>query len=354
LKILLLDLGKQMRGGQRQVLYLARHLQKNDDFDPLIVVPETSPLLEHAREWGISCKTIISASDLNPINILNFFKLIRKYGPDVIHTNDAKGASLAALAKTAARRDFKLVHSRRVSYSPKKGWSTKKYLMGDMVVGVSQEICRTMIKCGVRKEYTKAIHSGIDTTLYSSSKNRGSLFTIGSIGALTKQKGTHVLLEALKLLKNCKDLPEWQCLIAGNGPLMKDLQEHAQKYGISNSILFLGHAESTTVLEKIDVLAVPSVDGEGSNAVIKEGWATGTPLVASDLPSNLELVTEGKDGLVFPNKDAAALADAISKLMTDKKLAQQLVQEGYSSVQRFSVEMMGDKYVELYKSLLRQ
>lgn len=351
MKILLLDLGKQMRGGQRQVLYLARHLQNIPGFEPHIVAPEASPLPGRAREWSIPCSTIPAASDLNPVNILSFFKLLKKIRPNVIHTNDAKGASLGSLAKSASRHDFKLIHSRRVSYSPKKGWSTKKYAMGDMIVGVSKEICQAMTGCGIDERKTRVIHSGIDANLYSPRKSKESLFTIGAIGALTKQKGMHVLLDALKELRQKTNLPEWQCLIAGNGPLMNDLQSHANVLGISDAILFLGHAESTTVLEKIDVLAVPSVDGEGSNAVIKEGWATGTPLITSDLPSNLELVTDKQDGLVFPNRDAKALAEALSRLMTDDDLARSLVKAGHDSVDRFSVQVMGEQYVQLYKEL---
>jgi glycosyltransferase involved in cell wall biosynthesis len=223
--------------------------------------------------------------------------------------------------------------------------------MGDMIVGVSKEICQAMTGCGIDERKTRVIHSGIDANLYSPRKSKESLFTIGAIGALTKQKGMHVLLDALKELRQKTNLPEWQCLIAGNGPLMNDLQSHANVLGISDAILFLGHAESTTVLEKIDVLAVPSVDGEGSNAVIKEGWATGTPLITSDLPSNLELVTDKQDGLVFPNRDAKALAEALSRLMTDDDLARSLVKAGHDSVDRFSVQVMGEQYVQLYKEL---
>lgn len=354
MKVLLLDLGKQVRGGQRQVLYLARYLCDETSIEPVIVALKTSPLVVRAQQYGIPCHTLSSESDLNPANWFSFLRLLQKVKPDIVQTNDAKGASLAAIVKKIYWKTFTLIHTRRVSYKPKRGWSSKKYIQGDAIVGVSQEISQGMIACGVPEDKAYTIHSGIDTSLYISSQSpdKKTRFTIGAIGALTKQKGTRVLFDALVRLQTKANLPPWQCLVAGDGPLMKELQKYAYEQGISDNILFLGHAESVNVLEKIDILVVPSVDGEGSNAVIKEGWATGTPLIVSDLPSNLELITDSKDGLVFPNKDHYALARAIKQLMVRAELGQELAEEGKKRVQFFCVEAMGRQYRELYEKLL--
>ncbi len=351
MKILLLDLGKQLRGGQRQVYYLARHLMNIDGFSPLIVAPKGAPLLNLAEDEGIPHRHLISSSDLNPINVINFFKILKQEHPAIVHTNDAKGASLAALAKTTNKTKFKLVHTRRVSYKFKKGWSTQKYLIGDMIVGVSKEIQQRMVESGVEEKRTETIHSGIDLNRYSTQKLPNDLLTIGTIGALTRQKGTKVLLEALVHLKKDDTLPPWQCLIAGDGPLMKDLQEQAHANKINDKTLFLGHKDSREVLQRIDILAVPSVDGEGSNAVIKEGWATGTPLISSNLPSNLELVTGGQNGLVFANKDSVALASAIKSLMTSRKTGKKIRKSGFESVKLYTDRAMAEKYAALYREL---
>ncbi|WP_147821490.1 glycosyltransferase family 4 protein [Salidesulfovibrio onnuriiensis] len=353
MKILLLDLGKQLRGGQRQVHYLARHLSQEAGFEPIIAAPKGAPLLDLAESAGIPTHTLVSSSDLNPINVISFFKLLKQVKPDIVHTNDAKGASLAALAKTSGKARFKLVHTRRVSYKFKKGWSTKKYLAGDAVVGVSREIQKNMVQCGVEQSRSRAIHSGIDLSRYTTEKLPNDLLTIGTIGALTKQKGIRVLLDALKELKKDDTLPAWQCIIAGDGPLMKELQERAHSNEINDRILFLGYKDSREILQRIDILAVPSVDGEGSNAVIKEGWATGTPLVSSNLASNLELVTGGQNGLVFANRDSLALASALKSLMTSKTTANKIRKGGFESVRAFTDKAMAEQYVSLYRELVR-
>lgn len=124
MKILLLDLGKIMRGGQRQVYYLARHLARTSGFDPLVVLPAKAPLRTLLDKDAIPYVTLPSSSDLNIFNIFRLLRVITTHRPAIIHTNDAKGASLAALAKKILG-EFKLVHSRRVSYPLKRGWSKR-------------------------------------------------------------------------------------------------------------------------------------------------------------------------------------------------------------------------------------
>lgn len=340
-----------MRGGQRQVYYLARHLAKTPGFEPIVALPAKAPLRPLLEEEGIPCALLPSSSDLNPYNIFRFLRIVASHQPAIIHTNDAKGASLGALAKKWLG-EFQLIHSRRVSYRLKPGWSKKKYLSGDALVAVSEEIQEVLVQCGIPKEKTRTIHSGIDPTTYPSEKREHRVFTIGAVGALSTQKGFEVLIDALAELKQDSSMPEWQCLIAGDGPLFQELKVRADQLGMAESILFLGYRDSREVLPEIDILTVPSVDGEGSNAVIKEGWASETPVITSDLPSNLELVTHELDGLVFRNRDAKELAAAISRLTNDKDLSNSLVKNGSETITRFTDNTMAEKYCDLYRELL--
>lgn len=350
LKVLLLDLGKIMRGGQRQVYYLARALHHAQGFDPLVAIPGDSPLKALFLADGIPFAELPSHSDYNPMNVFRMLSLVKSFKPDVVHTNDAKGASLGALAKKL-RNTFRLVHSRRVSYKLKPGWSRNKYLLGDVMVAVSREIQEILVTCGVPEEKTTVIHSGIDPAMYSTEPRHHPMLTLGAVGALSSQKGFEVLIEALAHLRKSPDMPNWQCMIAGEGPMQQDLKRQAEKLKLADSILFLGYRDSREVLPEIDILTVPSVDGEGSNAVIKEGWATRTPVITSDLPSNLELVAHERDGLVFKNRDAADLAACIVRLVNDKELSDRLVEGGAESVTGYTDKTMARRYMALYKGL---
>lgn len=350
MKVLLLDLGMIMRGGQRQVFYLARYLVQTSGFDPLVAVPRNAPLIPLLDEAAIPYVTLPSSSDFNPFNIYRLLRTIASHQPAIVHTNDAKGASLAALSKKILGK-FKLIHSRRVSYRLKRGWSKEKYLCGDALVAVSMEIQEVLESCGIPSEKTSTIHSGIDPDMYTTEKRKHPVLTIGAVGALSTQKGFEVLIEALAHLKRNVSMPDWQCMIAGEGPLQQELKVQAEKLDLAESILFLGYRDSRKVLPEIDILIVPSVDGEGSNAVIKEGWATETPVITSDLPSNLELVTHEQNGLVFRNRDAAELSSAISRIANDSELADKLITNGAESVKKFTDKTMADQYMDLYRRL---
>lgn len=350
MKVLLLDLGKIIRGGQRQVFYLARRLAQTPGFEPLVAVPKNAPLRTLLDEANLPYVTLPSSSDLNPFNLFRLLRIIALHQPMIVHTNDAKGASLAALAKKILG-EFKLVHSRRVSYRLKPGWSKKKYLHGDALVAVSREIQEVLESCGIPPEKTRTIHSGIDADMYTTEKRKHPVLTIGAVGALSTQKGFEVLIEALAHLKLDNSMPDWQCLIAGEGPLQHDLKAQAEKLGLAESILFLGYRDSREVLPEIDILTIPSVDGEGSNAVIKEGWATETPVITSDLPSNLELVTHEHDGLVFRNRDATELSTAISRIANDSDVSDKIVTNGSKSVTQYTDKTMADQYMALYRDL---
>lgn len=343
-------MGKILRGGQRQVFYLARGLARTPGFEPLVVLPAKAPLRPLLEEAGIPHVTLPSASDLNPLTLFSLMRVTARFRPDVIHTNDAKGASLGALLKKL-RGNCRLIHSRRVSYPLKTGWSKRKYLEGDRLVAVSGEIRDVLVACGVPAEKTAVIHSGIDATRYTREKRRHPMLTIGAVGALSSQKGFEVLIDALGALKEDDSLPAWQCLIAGDGPLFSQLKARADRLDLSRSILFLGHRDSREVLPEIDILTVPSVDGEGSNAVIKEGWASGTPVITSDLPSNLELVAHELNGLVFRNRDPRELARAISRVHGEPHLAARLVENGTASLADYTDEIMAAKYIEIYRTL---
>ena len=210
---------------------------------------------------------------------------------------------------------------------------------------------------GVAADKLCVIHSGIDPTRYPLCDRADAVVpkVIGFVGALTSQKGCAVLLDALALLAK-EALPAWKALLVGDGPLRAGLERQAASLGLMDGgaerVRFLGFRESREVMPGMDVLAVPSVDGEGSSGVIKEAWVTGLPVVVSDLPSNLELVQPDDSGLCVPVGDAATLADALSRLLSDAPLRRRLRTGGAKRVQSFTDTAMAERYVALYRDMV--
>ncbi len=334
-----LDLGGEYRGGQRQVLYLAR-AQHLDGMAVQIAAPRGAPLLDHAGQQGVSTLSLPGRFDFDPRNVAAL--ALGLTAGHILHTHDARGASLGALVRLT-RPGLALIHTRRVSYPLGRGWSRWKYRLADMVVCVSQEVREQVVRAGVSR--AAVIPSAIVLARYSP-RQVGNHGRIGIIGALSPQKGHDQLFRALARLDTVPEV--W---IVGKGRLEQRLRDLADELGIAGRIEWKGQVESPQILPWLDVLAVPSAHGEGSSGVIKEGWAAGVPVVCSDLPANLELVRHEDNGLVFANGRPDELARQLRRLAGEPELAASVVRGGSLSVQDYDVSCMYQAYQGLYQTL---
>lgn len=351
MRVLLLDLGLELRGGQRQVYYLARALARTPDMEPLVACPRTGKLAELLRDEGLPVLGLPGRSPANPLLLRWMGQRLRDFPPDIVHTHDANAATVGAFYKLLHSGTL-LIHSRRVSYPLRRGLRSWKYRIADAVVGVSREIADGMIGAGIPASRVSAIHSGIDPSRYRPHEARqdgGFLFQ--SIGAFTPQKGYSVLVRAMAELRK-RSLPPWAVRIVGDGPLLDPIKEEARNLGVDALLALPGRRDSVDMLPDCDALVVPSVDGEGSSGAIKEGWVTGVPVICSALASNQELVRGDENGLLAAVGDPVSLADAMARCLTDEGLRARLAEAGSRSVLEFTDTRMAEQYMDLYRRLM--
>lgn len=353
--VLLLDMGHGFRGGQRQVLYLARALSASAEFSPLLLCVD-GPLAKAAQSENLPVH-ILPPRIWRPdfwMQIWSVCARAVKSGSVILHTHDAHAATAGAVLRTLLP-SLRLIHSRRVSYPLHSGIRTWKYRRADAVTGVSAAITRSLAMSGLDPARLHTIHSGIDPATYpcrTDEESRASPFQFLSIGALTPQKGFEVLLEAAAKLNATPDLPPWRVRLVGNGPLRDPLIVRRARLGLEERVDMPGRRESRDELPHAQALIVPSVDGEGSSGTIKEGWATGLPVLASDLPSNGELITPEHSGLLFVSGDADSLARAMIRLLTDAPLCASLVRGGMDTLPRFTAACMAESTMKLYRGFV--
>ena len=358
MKILHIDLGNDMRGGQWQVLYLTSFLSRHSEFPPVVACPKNAPLGQKLRDHGIEVIDLPSAGRWNPISITRLLWARRKQRFALIHTHDARSAALGAMLRRLWGKQVKLIHTRRVSY-PVKRSSLGKYRLADRIVGVSQDIVNSLVYCGLPEEKLQAIHSGIDLSRYTCRQpGAAQHFVFAMVGAFTPQKGHNVLLKAMALLNERGSLrtalPPWEVRMIGSGPLFESVLAKARELGVDAHLAMLGQQDAGKILPYCDAMLVPSVDGEGSSGAIKEAWAVGLPLICSDLPANLELAIPENNCLTFASGQEAALAEAMHRLLLNPGLCERLVNGGKASVTRFTAEKMAAAYVSLYQELLTE
>jgi len=149
-------------------------------------------------------------------------------------------------------------------------------------------------------------------------------------------------------------VPSITCLIAGQGPLLRDLQRTSIKLGIDKSVLFLGFREDVKeILPLLDIFVLPSL-WEGLPVSIMEAMAMGRPVIATDVGGCAELVLDGVTGLLVSPKDADALSKAIVSLLQDKERAGKMGLEGQERIKLFTAEEMVRKTEALYEHLLKE
>jgi glycosyltransferase involved in cell wall biosynthesis len=101
-------------------------------------------------------------------------------------------------------------------------------------------------------------------------------------------------------------------------------------------------------MASLDLLALSSLSGEGSPAVIKEAMASGVPVAATDLDGVREIVEEGREALLVPPGEPEPLARAIVRAAHDPSLRSALIAAGRARVQEFSSERMVERSIEVY------
>jgi len=145
------------------------------------------------------------------------------------------------------------------------------------------------------------------------------------IGRISRIKGLHVLLEALKGLDNRKYLLDIYGLIGKNNDFYQECQRFTSAHGLS--VEFKGaipHQEIFGTLSRYDLLCLPSLFSEMSPLVIQEAFKTGTPVIGSEVPGITEEVKNGINGFIFPFDDADALRTIFAGILNDPGVIREL------------------------------
>lgn len=154
------------------------------------------------------------------------------------------------------------------------------------------------------------------------------------IGRLVREKGVHVLLDAVPII--LAQVPNTKFVISGKGPYLNELQNQASRLGIAGKIYFTGYIDDYTrnsLYSWADVAVFPSLY-EPFGIVALEAMAARTPVVISDTGGLSEIVTHNFDGLKAYPGNPRSLADMILRILLNPQLAQQLQQNAYLKVKR--------------------
>src|SRR5215212_2167422 len=175
----------------------------------------------------------------------------------------------------------------------------------------------------------------------------GEPLEIVFVGQAVDRKGLPILLRAFEALRG--HVPARLTIIGASDPEVAPLLVERDGVHVLGRV---SDAEKRAALERADVLAAPSLGGESFGMVLTEGFAAGTPVVASDIAGYRDVVADGVDGLLVPRGDATALAETLRDLALDPARTRVLGTAAAFSAERFAWPKVASEVVDTYEDAI--
>jgi len=355
---LVVDLGRDFRGGQDQALLLLRGLLKRGHAPELITLRD-SLLARRAREAGAivheipqKCRRLAAA--------LAIRRLLRNRRVDVVHANEPHALTSAWLART--HRFVPLLVSRRVELPMSSdSFSMARYRAASRVIAVSDFVEKSIRGSGLPSDRVKVIFVGVEIPAAVSqadrdlARNRFAIpresVCLSNVAALVPEKGHVLLLRAFAELR--AQFPQCVLLIAGDGREKANLQALAMELRLEGAVKFPGFVSDVeSVYAATDLFVFPS-HHEPLACAMLSAMAYGLPVVAFHRGGNPEAIEDGKNGLLVKELDPTALAAALARLVAHPEDAARLGQAARETVlTRFSEDRMTEETLRLYEHLV--
>ncbi|MFA5139484.1 MAG: glycosyltransferase [Elusimicrobiota bacterium] len=358
-----LDSERSLRGGERQLLYLAAHLRRRGHRN-IVVCRRGFPLHREAERLGFETLHLPFWGEWDPVSAWLLSRATQGAKRPVLHAHTAHAAALACLASRFSRLPW--VAHRRVDF---RIHGALKYRRAAAVIAVSDYVRKTLLEGGVARvqvvpdcipvtdEEASAAGCALlrPPTAPDREEARRSLSRefglpldrpwVGNLAALVPHKDQATLLRA------AARVPDARFAFVGGGPLLDDLKGLARSLGILDRVAFAGfQRDPSRWLRGLD-LYVQSSWGEGMGSVLLEAMACAVPIAATDAGGIPEVVRHGETALLAPARDPEGLARVISESLQDRAGADRRARAARKALESFSLTRLGDRVLAVYEGL---
>ncbi len=343
-------------GVERGVIDLARAMKKHGE--EIHVMSRGGALVQELVKMGVPHYALpVHDKSIWSLRLVKeIAKIIERERIDIVHARSRVPAWLAYLAARRTNCDF---------ITTCHGYYSKHFLSrimgwGKRVIVISHSIGRRMIDdFHVPPERIRLIHRGVDLTQYTFSpekylKPAGEKFKIVNIGRITPIKGQKEFIQAIHLLS--KQIPNVEAWIVGSADDRKmeyfeELKLFVERTGMTKHVKFLGtRRDIPELLREADLLVLSTKIPEAFGRVIIEAGAVGTAVCASRIGGILDIVEDGKNGLLFYPLHIEEMVKAMTQLLKNRKQCYDFAHKLREKVEReFSLEQMVDKTLEVYR-----
>lgn len=173
-----------------------------------------------------------------------------------------------------------------------------------------------------------------------------------AVGRLDYQKGFDRLIEAWHLVQGDGEYHDWHLDIYGQGEWQEMLQEMIDRYGLNDTACLHAPVKGIAREYAASAMLVMSSHYEGFPMVMIEAMACGLPVVSFDYKCGpRDIIVDGENGLLVPEGDIVALAEAMRRLMDDNLLRQRMAENAMRVTETYSEEKVMAQWVKLFEDL---
>ena len=283
----------------------------------------------------------------------------------VVHVHRGKEHWLAAIANRVTGLRRPLVRTRHIVQAVRSSASNRWLYRRatDAVITVSDAIRGQYIASGLLPEArVMTLHGGVDAELFCERAVDPALRArlggidgeplVGMVAGFRAMKGHATVVDATARLEPAGQAPH--VVFVGQGRDEDRIRALVKDRGVAARITVAGFAPDVPeVMASLDVGLYVPLESEGMSRVVFEYLATGRALVASRTGAVPEILHDGEDALLVPAGDAAALAEAIGRLVRDPALRTRLGRAGRRLVEtHYSGARVAERLEALYETLV--
>ena len=357
---------KTWRGGEQQVLYLAKYLQ-SVGIHQIVACRTDSEMQKRCESDSIPFAAMPMRSELDIGTIRKIIRTVKENQINILHAHTAKAHSIGLLAMKwggLSKLGVRFVVTRRVDFKIRPGFlSRMKYQSKavDRYIAISENVRQILIGDGIADSRIRIAYSGIDTNRLATLPDASSLrqeFNItndtvvfGNVAALVDHKDQETLVKAVGLLKD-KELPRFIVMIVGEGELRSKLESLVQSLNIADKVIFTGFRNDIPSFYSLFDIFVLSSKEEGLGTSVLDAMSAGLPVIATRGGGIPEMIVPEQGGLLSDVKDAEGLALNLAFALQNQSLWPKWAKFNKDKVGQFDYHETGRCNLEIYSELL--